>query len=351
LECCASWTPDEKYLVFTTLREGSGNIWAVRQKKPFWRKASRPFQLTAGPLQFLLPISSSDGKKLFVIGQQPRAELVRYSAKSNEFVPYLGGMSAGDLEYSRDGQWVTYVTYPDGALVRSRSDGSEKLQLTRPPMRAALAHWSPDGKHIAFTAAVEGKPWNIFMVSRDGGAPVRLGSENELELDPTWSPDGKFLAYGHSLREGLNLFIEVLDMETRKNSKLPNSEGFFAPRWSPDGASMAAIALHNEKLVLFDMKTKQRRDVASGVGLIGYITWAPDSKSLYFDTLYSGNPAYYKVRVSDGKLEKIADLKSLRTYSGQFGPGGWTGLGPDETPLFVRDIGTQEVYALDVDWP
>ena len=53
------------------------------------------------------PLPSKDGKKLFVIGIQQRAELVRYDAKSGEFIPYLGGISAGDVDFSRDGQWVT----------------------------------------------------------------------------------------------------------------------------------------------------------------------------------------------------------------------------------------------------
>jgi hypothetical protein len=104
-------------------------------------------------------------------------------------------------------------------------------------------------------------------------------------------------------------------------------------------------------LVLFDMQSRQRRQLADGLGLIGYLSWAPDSSSVYFDTLYSRDPAYYRLRIGDGKVEKIADLKSLRTYSGQFGPGGWTGLGPGETPLLVRDIGSQEIYSLDVEWP
>jgi len=51
----------------------------------------------------------------------------------------------GDVEFSRDGQWVTYVSYPDYTLWRSRADGSDRLQLTYPPVYAALAHRSPDG--------------------------------------------------------------------------------------------------------------------------------------------------------------------------------------------------------------
>ena len=43
-----------------------------------------------------------------------------------------------DLQFSHDGKWIAYVTYPDRMLWRSRTDGSERLQLTTPPMRAFL---------------------------------------------------------------------------------------------------------------------------------------------------------------------------------------------------------------------
>lgn len=47
------------------------------------------------------------------------------------------------------------------------------------------------------------------------------------------------------------------------------------------------------------------------------------------------------------------DLKKMmmRRYLGQFGPSSWTGLGPGDSPLFVRDISTQEIYALDLELP
>src|ERR1700693_2868654 len=57
----------------------------------------------------------------------------------------------------------------------------------------------------------------------------------------------------------------------------------------------------------------------------------------------------YKVRISDRRLEKIAGLKNLRRTWGSWGP--WTGLAPDDSPLLLRDTGTQEIYVLDVNFP
>jgi serine/threonine protein kinase/Tol biopolymer transport system component len=352
-ECCGSWTPDGRYYVFQALRDGARNIWALReQPSPLRKVSNQPVQLTTGPLSFSAPVPSRDGKKLFVIGAQLRAELVRYDFKSGEFVPYLGGISAGELDFSRDGKWVTYVSYPDDALWRSKLDGSESLQLTYRPLRAAIPHWSPDGKTIAFTAATPGKPWKIFVISRDGGSPEPLTSTQTLENDSTWSPDGTTIAFAsNDERHPESMFIQLFDMKTRRLSRVAASEPVFAPRWSPDGRFIAVIPLDNSRLMLLDMKTQKLRTLASGLGFVGYLSWSPDSSYLYFDTALTSNPGYYRVRLMDSKLERLLDLKGIRTFPEQFGPGSWTGLGPDQTPLFVRDLSTQEIYALDWELP
>jgi len=352
-ECCGSWTPDGRYYVFQAIRDGGSNIWVLPERSSLIRKTqNQPMQLTTGPLFFSAPVPSKDGKKLFVIGAQPRAELVRYDWTSRQFIPYLGGISAGELDYSHDGKWVAYVTFPDGSLWRSKPDGSERLQLTYPPVVAGLPHWSPDGKTIAFSAASPGKPWKIFLVSPDGGSPVPITTAETLENDPTWSPDGAMLAFANTDNfHPENMFVQLFDLKTRTLSAVRASEPVFGPRWSPDGRSLAVISSDNVHLLLLDLQTHQLHPLVSGLGLIGFIAWSPDSSYIYFDTLLTQDPGYYRLRVKDEKLERLVDLRGLRTYPERFGPGSWTGLGPNQTPLFVRDLSTQEIYALDWELP
>ena len=351
-ECCGKWTADGRYYVFQNLLDN--NIWIVPDRSDWWRKTSRePIQLTTGPVQFSFPLSSTDGKQLFVVGVQPRAELVRYDAKSGEFVPFLGGISAGEVEVSRDGKWVIYVTYPDRTLWRSKVDGSDRLQLTYPPMNAALAHWSPDGQQIAFAGLAFGKPTKVFLISRDGGSPQALTADAAQETDPTWSPDGTTLAFGHhDPVHAEQTFIALFDLKTRRLAELPGSRQIFAPRWSPDGRYIVALSSDNNKLMLYDVKNQKWRELATNLKTpnLGYMTWSADSADLYFNANVAGEGGYFRLRIGDSKLERLIDLNRIKQFPDFFN-GFWTGLGPGNTPLFARDISTQEIYALDLELP
>jgi len=353
-ECCGVWTPDGRYFIFQAFKDTISNIWIVPDQMPWWKKVSRdPVQLTTGPLQFVGPLLSKDGKKLFVIGVQPHSELVRYDAKSGDFLPYLEGISAGDLDFSRDGQWLTYVSYPENTLWRSKTDGSSRLQLTYPPMQTGLAHWSPDGKQIAFAGAMPGKAWKIYLIPKDGGTPQPVTTDETQETDPAWSPDGNTLAFGrvdqlHPDQSNIREF----NVQTREVTQLPGSSGIFAPRWSPDGRHIIGITSgDNANLMLYDVTAKKWTKLDLKLNSFGYLTWSHDSNFVYFDTGLGSNGAFYRVRISDSKVEKIVDLNKIKVFHSQYGPGSWTGLAPGDIPLLPRDISTQEIYSFDLELP
>jgi len=323
------------------------------QTRGFRKSTREPVQLTTGPLVFSNPLPSRDGKKLFVIGAQPRAELVRYDKKTGEFVPFLGGISAGDLDFTRDGQWLAYVTYPGRLLWRSKADGSDRRQLTFLPMEVQLPHWSPDGQRIAFAARALTGSWKIWLVSRDGSNLGPLTNDQSAEGDdPAWSADGNTIAFGSppdiTPIEG-HRPIMLFDLMSHQFSTLPGSQGIWAPRWSPNGRYIVALSPDEKKLLLFDFRTNQWRQLAADIGNIGYMAWSADSVYVYFDNLFTADAAYLRVRVSDSKLERIVSLNGMRRFLGGFES--WTGLGPGDTPLFMRDISVQEIYALDWNLP
>jgi len=302
-------------------------------------------QLSGGPVDFVAPVPSADGKKLFAIGSQPRGELVRFDSKSQQFLPYLSGISAEGVSFSKDGTWVAYVTVPEGALWRSGTDGTERLQLTSPPMQAFQPVWSPEGERIAFMGlSGPGKRWRIYVVPAEGGSPDALTPGEHDEGDPAWSPDGKSLVFG--IEGGVGPIYQVV-LGTRQITKFPDSDQLWSPRWSPDGRYIAALRGSADNLMLFDHANRKWLDLARPHA--GFLDWTPDSKYLYFDTLFEADPALYRVRVSDLKVERVASLKNVRRLHTWAGP--WTGLAPDGSPLLLRDVGTEEIYALDVELP
>lgn len=345
------WTPDGKYFVFGSTLVGNwgGGIFAVREKKRwFERRAPQPVELTTGPLTFSAPTLSRDGKKIFVAGYLSRGEVMRYNAKANRWDSYLSGISAADLDFSRDGQWLTYVLIPDGTLWRSRVDGSERLQLTVPPMRAAMPRWSPDGKTIAFTGVKPKGIWTIYTVAADGGPAEQLFSDNKPYRLPSWSPDGGRLVYGEL---GLKpLAIHVLDLQSRNTSELPGSVGLHSPIWSPDGRFIVALTaptVRPSKLMRFDTAT-QRWSKVYEAEEIDYPSFSRNGKYVYFSDFQSG--LFRRVELASGKVERVANISPpLAMKQDDFWY--WSGLTPDDSPMFMRDTSTREIYALDVEFP
>ena len=338
-ECCGKWTADGKYFVF----QSQGQIWALSKSAGLFQSAPKPIQLTASPMTLSSPLPSKDGKKLFVIGRTYRGELVRYDPRNSHFVSFLGGISAEYIDFSKDGQWVTYTSYPDGALWRSRIDGTERLQLTFSPISPLLPRWSPDGKSIVFFqfAQAADKPARIYEVSFEGGSPrLLLPNDSNQQLDPNWSSDGgKIIFSGESNNPSSS--IRILNVSNHQLSTLPGSDGLFSPRWSPDGHYVSAFSADSKTLLLFDFETNHWKELAKGS--LSWLNWSHDSQYVYVLDVRQKN-AVIRVRVSDGKVEKVADLNDLPA-TGRYGAA--LALTPNDEPILLRDTGAQEVYSVN----
>ena len=342
-ECCGRWTPDGKYF----LSESRGQVWALSRKAGPFQNQPNPIQLTFSPLVMADPTPSIDGKKLFVVGKRFNAELMRYDMKSGQFFPFMGGIPAEFASFSKDGQWVAYVSYPNGALWRSKLDGSERLQLTYPPSYlfspsyAFLPRWSPDGKTIVFFETDSHGAAKIYGVSADGMPPQLLMPDDQSQqLDPNWSPDENKIVFGGAGNDPAST-IRILDLKTHQVDTLPGSLGLFSPRWSPDGRYIPALSIDSTRLLLFDFQTQKWTELAKG--RVGWLEFSHDGRYLQFlDSTGSGT--VWKIRLSDGKKEQVVDLKNFVT-AGYYGSS--LAIAPDDSPLLLRDSGTQDIYSLD----
>ncbi len=336
-ECCFDFTPDEKYLLYQSGNSTHSDIWALPMQTGILRRPGKPTRLTNGPLPYSLPTPSRDGKQIFALGTKQRGELVRYDMKLHQFLPFLSGISATDAIFSRDGKWVAYTAYPDLTLWRSRDDGTDRLQLTYAPMQAAYPSISPDGTKVAFGSSNTGE---LFVVDMEGGQPRRVSENGSL---PVWSPDGNYLFF--QSRNGAGGMIA--NIRTGKLSAVPSSEriaGFWFTRDS--------LIAPNEKFtnfITFNVETQKRTDIGpSSIGDIEHWMLSPDAKYLYFTTR-GADPKAMRLRLADQRVEFITSLKDLhramRRGSTQIN------VAPDGSPVFTRDTGYQEIYALNVRWP
>ena len=338
-ECCGKWTADGKYFIFQSLNQ----IWALPRATSLLPSGQQPIPLTSSPMELSSPVPSKDGKKLFMIGHTYRGELMRYDSKSSQFVPFLGGISAEYIDFSKDGQWITYVSYREGTLWRSKIDGSERLQLTDPPMYPLLPRWSPDGKKIVFFefSVSANKPARIYETSLDGESPHQLlPNDSSQQLDPTWSPDGTKILFAGESNDPASA-VHVLDLASKKVSDLPGSQGFFSPRWSPDGHHISAFSSDSSTLLLFDTQTQKWTELTTGS--LGWLNWSHDGQYVYVLDA-KDKDTVVRIRISDKKREQVADLKEI-VSTGRYGPA--LALSPNDSPLLLRDTGTQDVYSVD----
>jgi len=347
-----TWMPDGENFLFESTRDHSQNIWALHEHESLFHGANaQPTQLTVGPLMFSNPTPSPDGKKLFVIGQQRRFDLIRVNGNSQQFSIYLPGVSAGEADITRNGEWMTYVSHPDLTLWRSKSDGSSRTQLTYAPTLAHMPRWSPDGTQIAFMASSPGKSWKIFIISAEGGTPREVTAGNQNQGDPTWMPKGDAIVFGgmpwleYIPAAGPN--IQIVDLKTSQVADVPGSENLFSPRCSRDGRYLAALSADSTKLMLYDIEKKSWSQLATS--RFGFENWSPDGKYLYAEDYSDKTDDIVRVTVANGQMERLLSLKEIPRG---FDPWEfWVGLAPDDSPLLMRDRSTQEIYSLDVRFP
>ena len=115
------------------------------------------------------------------------------------------------LSISPDGNKVVFVVNsiePEGEsklefkynnqLYIAPTDGSSAPNPLTNKESAGQPTWSPNGKQLAFVRAVEGKP-QIFLLSFDGGEPIQLTKFKYGAGAPKWSPDGKMVLFTASV--------------------------------------------------------------------------------------------------------------------------------------------------------
>lgn len=360
IACCGLWSRDGRYYFFVSAKgeldsKGIGSIW-VRPEKgrlPFWSKPGAPVRLTAGPITFGNLSLSMDGHRIFAPGDAfEQSELLRPTEDKKQFVPMLQTRDVAAASFSPKGDWLA-VILPGWTLWRSRLDGSERTQLTTQFTGVAdKPSWSPDGSRIVFQGRQEGKASSIYVVSADGGPSEELLPRDQAGEAPDWSANGESIVYcapryrKEAPKEESGIF--VLNLKTRKSTRVPESEGMVDPRLSFDGRYLGALSESLEKVMIYDFQSRAWREIAHGEFLI-HLDRTRDARYFYYQDVFEKGEPVYRLRVGDWHVERVMSFESL--LEGDVVRCRFIGVLPDGSPMVLAVRGGYDIYSLDLDLP
>lgn len=217
------------------------------------------------------------------------------------------------------------------------------MQITDGKVHPRLVSVCPDGTRILFEAnAAGGSTVRAWLVSAEGGAPqLLLPEERGPESDVNWSPDGRKIVFGHSPEGGDDprSDIRILDLDTHQVTIVPGSMGMYSAHWSPDGRYLAALPTKSVGLNTFDFRTRKWATIDHQYD--AFDRWSTHRQWVYF--LRPNPSGIYRIRPTGGAAQLVVDLKGFPT-AGYFSIS--MGVDTSDNPTLLRDIGTDDIYAL-----
>lgn len=171
--------------------------------------------------------------------------------------------------------------------------------------------WSPDGKALAFASSRDGHQ-EVYVLRLDGSAPVRLTQGNAHNSEPAWSPDGRQVLFRSEQDSVAQVHVMNAD-GTARRALTSGTGAYYSPRWSPDGRRIAAGRMHNGHLEIFVMEpdgSGLTQLTTTAQGHSGFPVWSPDGREIAFWTTRDRNDEVYIMQADGSGVRNVSTSAS-----------------------------------------
>jgi Tol biopolymer transport system component len=246
------------------------------------------------------------------------------------------GVSAAPAAFPGGNGRIVFDSDRDGDpdIWTMRPNGSDPINLTAGSAAAdGLASWRADGRKIAFqsdrvTATNPNGRFQIFVMNADGSDPTQITFTDLNNNDnPAWSPDGRkivFVRHMNMVPEDPDPGVDNHDVWTmnadgsNQRNLTNNPAEDLEPSWSPDGKRLAFTSdrTGSNEVYTSSPNGSMLRQLTFTPGFDGAANWSPDSRMLVFDTERDGNGEIYTMRADGSHPVNVTRNPATELVSG-----------------------------------